>query len=60
MIFSEGKELGMESKVGGTGEMLQWLRAPAALPENLDLIPSIQVIQNHLYHQFQVIPSFGP
>lgn len=48
----------MESKVGGTGEMLQWLRAPAALPENLDLIPSSQVILNHLYHQFQVVNSF--
>lgn len=48
----------MESKVKGTGEMLQWLRAPAALPENLDLIPSIQVNQNHLYQQFRVINSF--
>ena len=36
--------------IGGDGEMAQWLRALAALPEDLSSIPSnYMVVQNHLY-----------
>ena len=40
------------------GEMAQWLRAPAALPEVLSSIPSNHMVaHNHLY--WDLMPSTG-
>ena len=43
------------------GEMAQWLRTLAALPEDLDSIPSAHIAaHNHLYPSSRVsTPSFG-
>lgn len=38
----------------GSGEMAQWLKLPAALPEHPSLPPSTHMVaHSHLYFQFQ-------
>lgn len=38
-----------KKRINGTGEMVQWLKAPAILLEDLGLVPSTHVTAHNLY-----------